>query len=146
MMALLGTVVGASITGVAGLAKSMAETYFPTMAAGRDNKHQMTVALHSQRYEAVRTWRAGLCAAGNDYRQWVAGGRDGDPPNVVGTEWFEGLRPRLPASGATAAFRNAHEVQLDNATLTALSLEIGRIEQQWMDHAGGRRRGGNRGS
>lgn len=144
MMALLGTVVGASITGVASLAKSMAETYFPAMAAGRDNKNQMTLAQHAQRCEAVRAWRAGLCAAGDDYRQWVADGRDGDPPNVVGSEWFEGLRPRLPASGETAAFRNAHEVHVDNATLTALSLEIGRIEQEWVDHAGRRRRGRNR--
>lgn len=140
MMGLVGTVVGASAMGVAGVAKSMAENYFPTLASGRDHQHQMTLALHSQRSEAVRAWRAGLCGASDEYREWVAGGRQGDPPNVVGSEWYEGLRPNLPDTGEAARFRNAHEVHLDNPTLMALSLEIGRIEQDSMDHASGARR------
>ncbi len=144
MMGLAGTVVGASAIGVAGVAKSIAETYLPTRAVGRDNTHQMNIALHSQRSEAVRTWRSGLCAASCDYRQWVAGGRHGDPPNVVGTEWYEGLRPHLPSTGETSQFRQAHEIHLDNPTLMALSLEIGRIEKEWMDRASGQRRGRQR--
>lgn len=146
MMGLAGTVVGASAMGVAGVAKSMAETYFPTRAAGRDHRHQINVALQTQRYEAVKCWRAGLCSATCAYREWAAGPRDTDPPNVVGDEWYEALRPHLPLTGEASEFRSAHEVHLDNPTLMVLSLEIGRIEKEWNDEAssGRRRRGRNR--
>lgn len=139
MMGLVGTVVGASAMGVAGIAKSVAETYFPTLAAGRDHKHQMNSTLQAQRYEAVRAWRAGLCGASCAYREWAAGPRDGDPPNVAGDEWYEGLRPHLPTTGEGSKFRNAHEVHCDNPTLIMLSLEIGRIEKEWTDEAKGAR-------
>ena len=59
----------------------------------------------------------------------------GDAPIVVGDEWFEGLRPHLPATGENAKYRTAHEVHCDNATVATLSLEIGRIERQWVDEA-----------
>ncbi len=72
---------------------------------------------------------------GDTYRQWAAGSRDGDAPNVVGDEWFEGLRPHLPTTGEVAKYRNAHEISCDNATVALLSLEIGRIEQEWVDEA-----------
>lgn len=144
MMGLLGTVVGASAMGVAGIAKSVAETYFPTLAAGRDHKHQMNATLQSQRYEAVREWRAGLCGASCAYREWESGSRDGDPPNVVGEVWFEHLRPYLPSTGEGSAFRSAHEVHLDNPTLMLLSLEIGQIEKEWTEEARGNRRRRNR--
>lgn len=57
------------------------------------------------------------------------GGRD---------EWFEGLRPHLPTTGEAAKFRTAYEVRCDNPTLMVLSLEIGRIEKEWMVEASGR--------
>lgn len=59
----------------------------------------MNVDLQARRYEAVRVWRSGLCSASNAYRQWEAGSRDTHAPNVVGDEWFEGLRPHLPTTG-----------------------------------------------
>lgn len=88
----------------------------------------MNVDLQARRYEAVRVWRSGLCSASNAYRQWEAGSRDTHAPNVVGDEWFEGLRPHLPTTGEAAKFRTAYEVRCDNPTLMVLSLEIGRIE------------------
>jgi hypothetical protein len=140
MMGLAGTVVGASAVGMVGIVRSMAETWFPGVAAKSDHKHQMSINLQSQRYEAVRRWRAGLAGARDTYRQWAAGPRDNDAPNVVGDEWFEGLRPYLPATGEAAQYRAAHEVHCDNPTLMLLSLEIGRIEQEWVDEATGRPR------
>ncbi len=145
MMGLAGTVVGASAMGVVGVAKSIAESYLPSIALGKDHKHQINANLQSQRWESLRFWRAGLCGARDRYRQWEAGGRDGDPPNVVGDEWFEGLRPHLPGTGKGATFRAAHEVHCDNPTVTLLSLEIGRVEMEWTDEAkGSKRRARNR--
>jgi hypothetical protein len=145
MMGLLGTVVGASAMGMAGVVKSIADVWLPGVAANKGHRHQMNVNLQSQRYEAVRCWRSGLASARDMYRQWEVGPRDGDAPNVVGDEWFEGLRPHLPTTGAAANYRTAHEVHCDNPTLTLLSLEIGRIEKEWTEEARGRpRRAGDR--
>ena len=73
-------------------------------------------------------------ATGRDaYRLWAAGERDDAAPNVVGDEWFEGLRPHLPATGEAAKYRTAHEVHCDNPTVALLSLEIGRIEREWVE-------------
>jgi hypothetical protein len=91
--------------------------------------------VYSQRADAVKRWREGLAGARDEYRQWTAGPRTGDPPNIVGDAWFEGLPPNLPATGETAKYRTAHEISCDNATVTLLSLEIGRVEQQWTDEA-----------
>jgi hypothetical protein len=140
MMGLAGTVVGASAMGVSGVVKSLAESYFPSVAEGRGHRHQINAALQSQRYDSVRMWRSGLCGARDQYREWEAGPKDCGPPNVVGDEWFEGLRPNLPNDGAGAALREAHEVHCDNPTVKLLSLEIGRVEQEWMDEVSGRRR------
>lgn len=107
MMGLLGTVVGASAMGIGGIAKSIAEAYVPGVAAAKDRRQQMNVDLQARRYEAVRVWRSGLCSASNAYRQWEAGSRDTHAPNVVGDEWFEGLRPHLPTTGEAAKFRTA---------------------------------------
>jgi hypothetical protein len=140
MMGLAGTVVGASAVGVVGIVRSIAETWFPGMVANADHKHQMKVNLQSQRYEAVKQWRCGLASARDAYRQWANGPRDTDAPNVVGDEWFEGLRPYLPTNGEAAQYRHAHEIQCDNATVMRLSLEIGRIENEWTQEANGGRR------
>ena len=85
--------------------------------------------------DTVTQWRAGLAGACDGYRQWAAGPRDDNPPNVVGAAWFEGLRPHLPTTGEAATYRTAHEISCDNLTVALLSLEIGRVEKQWMDEA-----------
>jgi hypothetical protein len=140
MMGLMGTVVGASAVGIAGVARSAADTVLPRMVGSVDHRHQMAMHLHGQRCEAIQGWRAGLADARDVYQQWACGPRDGDPPNVVGDAWFEGLRPHLPAVGEAAKYRTAHEIHCDNPTLTLLSLEIGRIETEWTEEAKGRRR------
>jgi hypothetical protein len=132
-MGLLGVAAGASTAGVLGIVRMMGDTWFPWLAANSDHKHQMMANLHSQRAEAVQRWRAGLAIARDTYRQWAAGPRDHDAPNVVGDEWFEGLRPHLPTTGEAAKYRTADEVNCDNATVALLSLEMGRIEREWVD-------------
>jgi hypothetical protein len=139
-MGLMGTVVGASAVGIAGVARSAADTLLPGMVGNSHNRHQMKMHLHSQRCETIQRWRSGLAEARDAYRQWACGPRNDDPPNVVGDEWFESLRPYLPTAGEAAKFRTAHEVHCDNPTLTLLSLEIGRVEREWTDEAKGRRR------
>jgi hypothetical protein len=139
-MGLMGTVVGASAVGIAGVAKSAADTLLPGMMVNGSHKHQMRSQIHAQRCEAIQGWRTGLTGARDAYRQWSCGPRVGDPPNVVGDAWFEGLRPHLPTQGEAAKYRNAHEVHCENPTLMLLSLEIGRIENEWTEEAKGRRR------
>jgi hypothetical protein len=134
-MGLVGVAAGASTAGVLGVVRLMAETWFPWLAANSEHRHQMIANIHSQRAEAVQRWRAGLADARDSYRQWAAGPRDNDPPNVVGDEWFEGLRPHLPTTGEAAKYRTAHEISCDNPTVALLSLEIGRVEREWMDEA-----------
>jgi hypothetical protein len=93
MMGVIGAVAGASTAGIVGILRSMAEMWLPRIAANTEHKHQMIANLQSQRAEAVMRWRAGLAGARDMYRRWAAGPRDNDAPNVVGDEWFEGLRP-----------------------------------------------------
>jgi len=145
MMGILGTVVGASAVGMVGAARSIAQMYYPGMAANNEHRHQLLATVQQQRADTVQRWRAGLAGARDSYRQWAAGPRDGDPPNAVGDEWFEGLRPHLSSSDAGAQFRTAQDVNCDNATVVLLSLEIGRVEHEWMDEAqAGPRRARNR--
>jgi hypothetical protein len=132
-MGLLGVAAGASTAGVLGIVRLMADTWFPWLATNSEHKHQMMANLHSQRAEAVQRWRVGLANARDAYRQWAAEPRDHDAPNVVGDEWFEGLRPHLPITGEAAEYRTAHEVRCDNPTVAPLSLEMGRIEREWVD-------------
>ena len=132
-MGLPGVAAGASTAGVLGIVRLMADTWFPWLATNSEHKHQMMANLHSQRAEAVQRWRVGLANARDAYRQWAAEPRDHDAPNVVGDEWFEGLRPHLPITGEAAKYRTAHEVHCDNPTVALLSLEIGRIEREWVD-------------
>ena len=136
-MGVMGLVAGASTAGAIGVVRLVTDTWFPWMTAHSEQKHQLMANLYAQRADAVSRWRAGLAGARDDYRQWAAGPRDHDPPNVVGDEWFEGLRPHLPSTGETAKYRNAHEISCDNQTVVLLSLEIGRVEKQWMEEAKG---------
>jgi hypothetical protein len=139
-MGVLGTVAGASTMGIMGIARSAAETSFPHIAANTGHKHKRIANLQSQRDETVKQWRAGLASARDNYRQWAAGPRDNDAPNVVGDEWFEGLRPHLASTGNAAKYRTAHEINCDNLTVALLSLEIGRIEKEWINETKGFRR------
>jgi hypothetical protein len=138
-MGLMGTVVGASAMGIAGVARSAADNLLPGMVSNTNNKHQMNMHIHTQRCDAIHRWRSGLADARDAYRQWACGPRNDDPPNVVGDQWFESLRPYLPTTGEAAEFRTAHEVHCDNPTLMLLSLEIGRVEKEWTNEAKGRR-------
>jgi len=133
-MGFMGLVAGASTAGVLGIVRVMGDTWFPRLATVSEHRHQMISNLHSQRHDSVQRWRAGLANARDVYRQWAVS-RDGDAPNVVGDEWFEGLRPHLPTTGEAAKYRMAHEVNCDNVTVATLSLEIGRIEREWVDDA-----------
>ena len=141
MMGIAGAVVGASAMGMAGVARSAADTFLPRMVEDNNHRHQIKMQLHAQRHEAVQRWRSGLAGARDSYRQWACGPRSEDAPCVVGDEWFEALRPHLSTTGDAARFRTAHEVHCDNPTLMLLSLEIGRIEKEWTEEARGRRRG-----
>ncbi|BBX62174.1 hypothetical protein MSAS_13480 [Mycobacterium saskatchewanense] len=145
MMGFLGMVFGASAVGVAGVARSVVDTVLPRMMDGANHKSQMSINLQAQRHEAIQRWRAGLAGARDDYRRWAAGPRDVDAPNVVGDEWFEGLRPHLPTTGEAAKYRSACEIHCDNTTTMQLSLEIGRIEREWTDEAMGAGRRNRRG-
>src|ERR1700742_3340372 len=78
MMGLMGTVVGASAVGIAGVARSAADTVLPRMVGSVDHRHQMAMHLHGQRCEAIQGWRAGLADARDVYQQWACGPRDGD--------------------------------------------------------------------
>jgi len=135
VMGLVGVAAGASTAGILGIVRLMADTWFPWLAANSEHRHQMIASVHSHRAEAVKQWRAGLADARDAYRQWAAGKRETDAPNVVGDEWFEGLRPQLPTTGEVAKYRTAHEICCDNPTVALLSLEIGRVERQWMEEA-----------
>src|ERR1700752_2084274 len=136
-MGLIGLVAGAATAGMLGVVRLVGDTWLPRLAASSEHKHEMIASLHSRRHDSVQSWRSGLANARDTYRQWAAGSRDGDAPNVVGDEWFEGLRPHLPATGEAAKYRNAHEISCDNQTVVLLSLEIGRVEKQWMEEAKG---------
>ena len=138
-MGLMGLVAGASTAGMLGVVRLVGDTWLPRLAASSEHKHEMIASLHSRRHDSVQSWRSGLANARDTYRQWAAGSRDGDAPNVVGDEWFEGLRPHLPSTGEAAKYRTAHEVHCDNPTLMLLSLEIGRVEKEWTEEAKGRR-------
>jgi hypothetical protein len=134
-MGLMGLVAGASTAGMLGVVRLVGDTWLPRLAASSEHKHEMIATLHSRRHDSVQSWRSGLANARDTYRQWAAGSRDGDAPNVVGDEWFEGLRPHLPSTGEAAKYRTALDVNCDNPTVALLSLEIGRIEQEWDDEA-----------
>jgi len=130
MMGLAGTVVGAAGAVGVGLVTSMAESWMPGGAGRQQQKRQAQVELQSRRHDVLREWRAGLAEARDTYRQWAAGPRDTDAPNVVGAAWFESLRQ----------YRTAHEIVCDNPTVVMLSLEIGRIEKDWVDEVTGNKR------
>lgn len=58
-----------------------------------------------------------------------------DIPNAAGSSWFESLRPHISETGEAADYRNAIELRLDSDVMAILSLEIGRIEREWLDES-----------
>ena len=129
-MGLVGVVAGASTAGILGIVRVMGDTWLPRLASNSDHKHQMIASLQSQRHETrpeagAPAWRMRAIPTGSG----LPDPRDHDPPNAVGDEWFEGLRPHLPGTGEAAKFRTAHEIHCDNPTVAMLSLEIGRVER-----------------
>src|ERR1700753_351433 len=136
-MCLMGLVAGASTAGVLGIVRVIGDTWLPRMAASSEQKHQMMSSLQSRRHDSVQSWRAGLAKAPGTSRPLASGTLDHAPPNAVGDEWFEGLRPHLPNTGEAAKYRTALDVNCDNPTVALLSLEIGRIEREWGDEAKG---------
>jgi protein involved in temperature-dependent protein secretion len=137
-MGVIGAVAGASSTGVITLIKSMMDNSFHRKVSEADRRLQVVASLRSQRDTSIKLWRVGLEHARDAYRRSLEQTPDGSAaPNVVGDEWFETLRPHLAASGDGARYRTATDVRCDNPTVAALSLEIGRIEQQWLDEAKG---------
>jgi hypothetical protein len=75
MMGIAGAVVGASAMGMAGVARSAADTFLPRMVEDKNHKNQIKMQLHAQRHEAVQRWRSGLAEARDTYRQWACGPR-----------------------------------------------------------------------
>jgi hypothetical protein len=139
-MGVMGLAAGASTAGILGVVRLMSDTWFPFLNAHTEQRHQMLASMYSQRAAEIRRWREGLAEARDAYREWAAGPRTADPPNIVGDAWFEGLRPNLPFDGDAAKYRSAHEISCDNPTVALLSLEIGRVESLWTDEARSSRR------
>ena len=118
-----------------GVVKSLTETWLPGVVANTDRKRQLQVNTRLRHFEMIKERRSGLAGSRDAYRQWAAGARNTDAPNIVGDEWFEALRPYLPTSGEAAQFRTAHEIQCDNPTVILLSSEISRVERMWNSEA-----------
>lgn len=134
-MGVIGAVAGASSTGIITLIKSMLDNSFQRKLSEADRRLQFVASLRSQRDTSIKLWRVGLEHARDAYRRSLEQAPDGSAaPNVVGDEWFETLRPYLAKNDR---YRTATNVRCDNATVAALSLEIGRIEQHWLDEAKG---------
>ena len=120
-MGLMGTVVGASAVGIAGVAKSAADNLLPGMVGNLNNKHQTRIHLHTRRCDDVQRWRTGLAEARDSYRQWECGPRSDAPPNVVGDEWFEGLRPHLPVHRRSGEIPHCARSSLRQSRLSCCS-------------------------
>jgi hypothetical protein len=92
-------------------------------------RKQLAVDMLGQRRDTIANWREQLRFARNVREAWLC--NDGikvNEPNVVGDEWFEELRPHLSPD---SRYARAVVVNCDLETVTALSIEIGRIEREW---------------
>lgn len=99
-------------------------------------RREIAVQMLQQRRALISRWREQLRYARDVYDVWLQGEKASnisyDPPNVVGDEWFEELRPHLSAE---SPYRMAIQVSCDISVVTALSIEIGRIEREWIAEA-----------
>lgn len=137
-MGVIGAVAGASSTGIITLIKSMLDNSFQRRLSEEDRRLQVVASLRSQRDTSIKLWRVGLEHARDAHRRSLETTPDGSgAPNIVGDEWFESLRPYLAKHGDGGRYRTATDVRCDNVTVAALSLEIGRVEQEWLDEAKG---------
>jgi hypothetical protein len=109
----------------------------------RDQRaHELALKLRTRRDELLAEWHEGLAAAHNAYHQWIVHlNRPGaekseflnpDIPDAVGTAWFEKLRPYISETGDAADYRYASSVHCEEGVVVVLSLEIARIERQWL--------------
>lgn len=109
-------------------------------------RRQVAADLLPQRQARIDAWRENLRVARNEVQSWQlelmhVEGEDEprhrlreEQPNVVGEEWFEELRAHLPDD---SMYRRAQSVFCDLETVTALALEVGRIERAWTAEAQG---------
>ena len=96
-------------------------------------RQQIATDMFQHRRATIADWREQLRVARNAYQYWEEN-RGRPEPNIVGDEWFEELRAYLSPDSAYVA---RQEVNCDMRTVTALSIEIGRIEQEWTREAQG---------
>ena len=97
-------------------------------------RRQVATGMLQQRRSTIANWREQLRFSRNVHDTWKERGNHWGEPNVVGEEWFEELRPHLAVE---SPYATSHEVHCDIETVTALSIQIGRIEREWTAEAQG---------
>jgi hypothetical protein len=98
------------------------------------HRQQQAIDKLEQRRETITHWRTQLEEAGSVFTSWRARSPSSDQyrPNIVGQGWFEELRGYLPE---TSRYVGRTDVYCDPETVTALSIEISRIERRWTAEA-----------
>jgi hypothetical protein len=155
--AVLGALAGAGITGVITLGVTITNNIFQRGDAKdkrthdkSENKanrnHERSAALLAHRQERIKLWRKGLESAHADYQkfwQWIADNPpetrtkpDPQEPNIVGTEWFESMRPYLVNSPDLQGYLRADQAPCEPPLVLLLSREIGRLEGEWEAESG----------
>lgn len=134
MSALGGALVGATPPTITALVKR---------SSARDQRaHELALKLRARRDQLLAEWHEGLANSHRAYREWLVHvNRPGaqqeefmnpDIPDAAGTAWFSKLQPYVSEAGDVADYCHASSIHCDQTVVTALSLEIGRIEQQWL--------------
>ena len=155
--AVLGALAGAGITGVITLGVTITNNIFQRGDANAQRTHEKSennanrnyeraAAFLVHRQERIKQWRQGLESAHAEYQkfwQWIAENppetrKSVDPPepNIVGTEWFESLRPYLSNSPDLQGYLRADHVDCAPPLVLLLSRDIGRIEREWEAESG----------
>jgi len=110
----------------------------------RDQRaHEVAMKLRDSRDELAKEWHQGLAESHSAYHQWIVRSNRADQdefvnpdiPDAASTAWFGKLRPYISETGAAADLRYAESVYCDQRVVVTLSLEIGRIEQEWLAEA-----------
>lgn len=155
--ALLGTLAGAGITGVITLGVAITNNVFQRGEAKARRDHERDESEASRRYERrtailtyrqqqIERWRQGLEASHAEYKKWFYDfandqlphepkDLDLEIPSIVGTEWFESLRPYLSKNAETTTYRDDVRLNCDPEFVVVLTHEIARIEERWLDEA-----------
>jgi hypothetical protein len=105
-------------------------------------EHELALNLRARRDELLKEWHEGLADSHSAYQKWLVHlNRPGadqsefmnpDIPDAAGTAWFGKLRPYISETGDAAEYRYASSLHCDQGTVVVLSMEIGRIEQEWL--------------